>query len=350
MTTSSRFSRFGIFVLALATFGLLVVLSPFTFAIFWAVVFAILFWPQQKKWASRLGGRTGAASSLIVMFILIFILAPTFFVAGLIIDDGIAIVERIQSGSVQPLEILSRLEVRFPKLAQFISSAGIDLNATKSKFSDSALSIGNFVLSNTLKIGQGASAFVFQFFILLYILFALLKNGDKIYKSFFEAIPLTNHQKETLFSTFAEMSVATLKGMVSVGLVQGLLGAGIFWILGLESPFFWGALMALLSVAPPFGAGFIWGPASVYLILSGSPMQGFVLLAFGVGIISMSDNIVRPFVVGRSSSVPSYLVLVTTLGGLAVFGLTGLILGPILTALFLSAWQLFLGPDSQERP
>ena len=104
--------------------------------------------------------------------------------------------------------------------------------------------------------------------------------------------------------------------------------------------------MGLLSVVPPFGAGFIWAPAGLMMMLNGNIGAGLILLTFGAGVISTSDNIVRPIVVGRSSSVPSYLVLVTTLGGLAMFGLTGLVLGPVIASLFLSAWQLF---DEAER-
>ncbi len=276
-----------------------------------------------------------------MLVILVFIFIPVLLVAGLVADGAMALIAQIQSGAFQPGAIFETLPTRFPKASNFVSSLGFDIAALKETLGQGFVSVAEFAVSNLAQIGQSASAFAFQTFLALYVLFAVLQNGDSIYRSFFDAIPLTFHQKKKFFGSFAEMSGATIKGMVSVGIVQAILGGTIFWLLGIESASFWGALMGLLSVVPPFGAGFIWGPAGVMMVLNGNVTGGLILLAFGAGVISMSDNVVRPIVVGRSSSVPGYLVLVTTLGGLAMFGLTGLVLGPVLASLFLSAWQLF---------
>ncbi len=341
MTEQPRLHAFGITVLVLATVGMAIVLFPFWKAIFWAVVLGILFWPLRRKLVQRLNGRTAVASTLIVLVILVFVLVPVLLIAGLIADGAIAVVAQVQSGAFQPGAILETLPTRFPRLSNIVSSVGLDIAAIKETLGQGFVSVAEFAVSNLAQIGQGASAFAFQLFLALYVLFAVLQYGDDIYRSFFDAIPLTRHQKKKFFGSFAEMSVATIKGMVSVGIVQAILGGMIFWLLGIESAAFWGALMGLLSVVPPFGAGFIWAPAGVMMVLNGNVTGGLILLAFGAGVISMSDNVVRPIVVGRSSSVPGYLVLVTTLGGLAMFGLTGLVLGPVLASLFLSGWQLF---------
>jgi len=354
MRDTSRRNPFGILVITLSTIGIMIVLSPFWQATFWAIVLGVLFWPQREKWAALLGGRSTAASSLIVLFILLFVLVPTFLIVGLIADGALVFIEKVQSGGIQPIEAFSSLQARFPKLENFLLRVGVDLESARGVLSNGFLASGKFVLSNMIAISQSASAFAFHVFILLYLVFALLQHGDKIYSAVFDAIPLTRHQKTDFFLAFAEMAAATIKGMIAVGLVQGLLGAFIFWLVGIDDPAFWGAVMGLMSIIPPFGAGFIWGPAGVFLALNGSPTQGLILLVFGVGVISMSDNIVRPIIVGRASCVPGYLVLVTTLGGLGVFGLTGLVLGPVVAALFLTSWQLLAElqttPVPQERP
>lgn len=341
MSEQRRRNSFGIVVLFLATIGMAIVLLPFWVAIFWAVVLGVLFWPLRRKMVSWLHGRTTVASSLIVLVILVFVFIPVFLIAGLIADGAIAVVAQIQSGAIQPGAMFDTLPTRFPKSANFLSSIGFDVGAIRQTLEQSFISVAQFTVTHLAQIGQGASAFAFQLFLALYVLFAILQYGDDIYWSFFDAVPLTRHQKEEFFAAFSKMAVATIKGMVSVGIVQAILGGVIFWLVGIENAPFWGALMGLLSVVPPFGAGFIWGPAGLILVVNGNVTGGLILLAFGVGVISMSDNVVRPIVVGRSTSVPGYLVLVTTLGGLAMFGLTGLVLGPVLASLFLSGWQLF---------
>lgn len=341
MHDRTRHTLFGNSVVILATAGMLVVLSPFWAAIFWAIVLAILFWPLRQRLVERIPGRTAVTSGLIIFLIVIFILLPAFLIAGLIADGAAAVVAQIQSGAFKPAEIFGTLPSRFPKVAKFLPQLGLDIGMIKSMVGQGFVSAGQFAVSNIAVIGQSASTFLFHVFLALYVLFALLQNGDRIYRSFYNSFPASEHSKEKFFGAFSDMAVATIKGMVSVGIVQAVLGGAIFWFLGVPSPVFWGALMGLFSVVPPFGAGFIWGPAGVMMMLNGNVQGGLILLAFGASVISMSDNVVRPIVVGRASSVPGYMVLVTTLGGLAMFGLTGLVLGPVIASLFLSVWRLF---------
>ncbi|WP_424987494.1 AI-2E family transporter [Microbulbifer sp. S227A] len=341
MNGRTRRAIFGNSVVVLASAGLLVVLSPFWAAIFWAIVLAILFWPLRQRLTRRLPGRKATISGLIILLIVIFILFPAFLLAGLIADGAAAVVTQIQSGAFKPAEVLETLPDRFPKVAKVLPQLGLDLDMIKSMVGEGFVSAGQYAVSHLAGIGQSASAFLFHVFLALYVLFALLQDGDRIYKSFYNSFPASAHSKQKFFAAFSDMAVATIKGMVSVGVVQAFLGGLIFWILGVPSPVFWGALMGLLSVVPPFGAGFIWGPAGIMMMLSGNIQGGLILLAFGATVISMSDNVVRPIVVGRASSVPGYMVLVTTLGGLAMFGLTGLVLGPVIASLFLSVWRLF---------
>ncbi|MDU9005185.1 AI-2E family transporter [Sedimentitalea todarodis] len=341
MPDRTRRTVFGNSIVILATVGMLVVLSPFWAAIFWAIVLAILFWPLRQRLIDRMLGWTAVSSGLIIVLIVIFILFPAFLIAGLIADGAAAVVAQIQSGAFKPAEVLETLPTRFPKVADFLSQLGLDIGLIKSMVGQGFVSAGQFAVSNIAVIGQSASAFLFNVFLALYVLFALLQNGDRIYRSFYDSFPASEHSKIKFFGAFSDMAVATIKGMVSVGIVQAILGGAIFWFLDVPSPVFWGALMGLFSVVPPFGAAFIWGPAGLMMMLNGNFQGGLVLLAFGAGVISMSDNVVRPIVVGRASSVPGYMVLVTTLGGLAMFGLTGLVLGPVIASLFLSVWRLF---------
>jgi predicted PurR-regulated permease PerM len=328
--------------LILVTIGLAIILYPFWKAIFWAVVFTILFSPLQKRLAKKLGDSGGAI--LIVLLILFFVLIPGFLVAGLIADGAILLISNaktgFESGSIDPMTALTNIGERFPSLFSAARVLGIDLQSIREAFQSAVIQFGQFVLSILFSIGQSAAFFGFQLLLILYLTFALLCYGHQIHEAVFRALPLDDRPKRTFANTFASMAAATLKGTAAVGIVQGILGTLIFWLLGLNSAVFWGAVMGLLSVVPPFGAGFVWAPAAAMLALQGDWAKGLMLFAYGTVIISMSDNVVRPILVGRASSVPHYLVLLTTLGGLISFGITGLVLGPVIAALFLSAWQL----------
>ncbi|MCV6822999.1 MULTISPECIES: AI-2E family transporter [Halocynthiibacter] len=340
MQDGFRQTTFGTAVLLLATIGMGVVLFPFWKAIFWAVVLTILFWPLREKLMNWLNGRKTLTATIIVLMNLLFILFPALLILGIIAEGAVSVLSQVEFDSFPPGKMLETISGKFPRLSDALATLGIDFAAIKSVLGNMFAYIAQFLATHLAQIGQGASTLVFQGFLAFYVLFTFLLFGDRMYESCFAVIPASREHKQKFFTAFSEMAVATIRGMVSVGFVQALLGAIIFFFLGIDNAAFWGAIMGLLSVIPPFGAGFIWGPAGIAMVLSGDTVDGIILLAFGAGVISMSDNVVRPIVVGRASSVPSFLILVTTLGGLAVFGLTGLVLGPVIAAVFLSIWQL----------
>ena len=142
---------------------------------------------------------------------------------------------------------------------------------------------------------------------------------------------------------------ATVKGNIVVAAVQGALGGLIFWVLGIPSPLLGGVLMAFLSLLPAAGAGIVWAPVAVYLLLSGDIWQGVVLTLFGVLVIGLVDNILRPILVGKDTQLPDFVVLISTVGGMALLGLNGFVIGPVIAALFMTLWDIFSsGKQKQE--
>jgi predicted PurR-regulated permease PerM len=138
---------------------------------------------------------------------------------------------------------------------------------------------------------------------------------------------------------------ATVKGGIFVAAIQGMLGGLAFWILGIPGPLLWAAVMAFLSLLPAVGAAIVWAPVAIYLLASGSIWQGLFLIGTGVLVIGLIDNLLRPFLVARSAELPDYVVLITTLGGIEVFGLNGFVIGPLIAAMFFVSWQLFCTPE-----
>ena len=143
-----------------------------------------------------------------------------------------------------------------------------------------------------------------------------------------------------LLNKFTGVIRATVKGNLVVAIVQGALGGLIFWFLGIEAALLWGAIMSVLSLLPA-GSGVIWVPVAIYFLATGAILKGIILLAFGVLVIGLIDNFLRPILVGKDTQMPDYLVLVSTLGGMALFGLNGFVIGPVIAALFITAWGLY---------
>lgn len=184
--------------------------------------------------------------------------------------------------------------------------------------------------------------FLLGVFVTLYLLFYLLRDGDTLLAYVQRAIPLPPEQQQVVAGDFTSTVRGVLKGDLVVAVVQGILGGLIFWGLGIGTPILWGALMAVLSLLPVVGTGLVWVPTAIYLLLTGSLWKGVVLLALGTLVISTVDNVLRPVLVGTDVKMPSYVVLLSSLGGIAIFGVNGFVIGPLLAVLFLTAWEMYL--------
>jgi predicted PurR-regulated permease PerM len=206
-----------------------------------------------------------------------------------------------------------------------------------------------FLATQALNIGQNTFDFIIDLFIVLYLLFFLLRDGDGLTRRIRNAIPLHAEQQRDLLNKFTAVIRATIKGTVVVAILQGALGGLIFWALGVRAPVLWGALMAVLSLLPAVGSALVWLPVAIYFLMTGAIWQGIVLIAFGVLVIGLVDNVLRPVLVGKETKIPDYVVLVATLGGIAIFGLNGFVIGPVIAAMFMAVWDIFSASRSEMR-
>ncbi|HEY1228955.1 MAG TPA: AI-2E family transporter, partial [Ramlibacter sp.] len=188
--------------------------------------------------------------------------------------------------------------------------------------------------------GQNTLNFVVSFFIMLYVLFFVLRDGNALSAQVERSIPLHREQAHDLLTTFAAVVRATVKGNVVVALNQGALGGIAFWRLDVPGAVLWGAFMALLSLLPAIGAAIVWGPVALYKLFTGDIVGGLGLAIWGTLVIGLVDNVVRPILVGRETSLPDYVILVATVGGIGLFGLNGFVIGPVIAAMFIACWQL----------
>jgi predicted PurR-regulated permease PerM len=195
--------------------------------------------------------------------------------------------------------------------------------------------------TQAIAIGQGTAHIVVSFFLMLYLLFFFLRDGSELAQRLKAAIPLRTEQKRALFSKFTVVIRAMFKGTILVAALQGVLGGIIFWFLGVPAAVLWGVVMAFLSLLPAVGSALIWLPVALYLLATGAVWQGLVLIAYGALVIGLVDNLLRPFLIGMDTKLPDYVVLISTLGGIAIFGLNGFAIGPVIAAMFVATWDIF---------
>jgi predicted PurR-regulated permease PerM len=317
-------------------------LQPFFGAIFWAVAAAILFYPAQNWLVSRWGERPNINALLTLLLCTVVAVVPLTFVVMLLVDEGMSLYQRLESGSIDIGGYVERLRQAVPAIDALTERFNIDLARVKSSLADGAMSASQAVASRTLTMGQNVLQVLISLAIMLYLIFFFLRDGDDLVRLLIRALPLGDARERMLFAKFAAVTRATIKGNLVVALVQGLLGGLIFWALGLSGAVLWGVVMAFTSLVPAVGPGLIWAPVAIYSLLTGDIMTGVILIAFGVLVIGLVDNVLRPILVGRDTKMPDYLVLLSTLGGLTLFGLNGFVIGPLIAALFLAFWDIFM--------
>jgi predicted PurR-regulated permease PerM len=257
------------------------------------------------------------------------------------LQQGLSVFEQIQAGELQPGKYIDQVRSAFPVLHGLLERFDIDMDTVRDNAAKAAVAASQFLARNALAVGQGTFGFVLKLALMLYVAYFLLRDGRKLVEQLVHAIPLGDERERLLLQKFAEVARATVKGNLLVALVQGMLGGLIFWILGLPAALLWGVVMTVLSLIPAVGAGLVWLPAAIYLYAVGDWIAATVLIAYGVLIIGLADNILRPLLVGRDTKLPDWMVLLSTLGGIAMAGINGFVVGPLIAVLFVAFWQIF---------
>jgi len=319
------------------------ILWPFFGAILWGTILAILFAPLYRRLVDFLKQRRTVAALATVTIVLLIVILPLTLIGGLLVQEGLGVYEKFQAGDLNPGRYFQQVLGVLPAwVNNLIDRFGLtNFGAIQEKLSTGVVQGGQFVAAKALNIGQNTFDFIVNLAIVLYLLFFLLRDGDDLARRIRTAIPLHAHQKRELFNSFTTVIRATVKGNVVVAIVQGALGGLIFWFLGVHAAVLWAVVMAFLSLLPAVGSALVWLPVAIYFLVTGATWQGIVLIAFGVLVIGLVDNVLRPILVGKDTKIPDYVVLISTLGGMAIFGLNGFVIGPVIAAMFMAVWDIF---------
>ncbi|MEC7815474.1 MAG: AI-2E family transporter [Pseudomonadota bacterium] len=317
-------------------------MKPFFGPIFWAVAIALIFSPVNQFLERRLGHRPNINALITLIVCLVIVVIPVLVLGGALIAEGIGLYQRIQEGEIRPGEYIDQINQSFPAIEAFLSQFGVDFTEVRDRVVSAFLGGSQFLARQALGIGQNTFQFFLGLALMAYVAFFLIRDGHKLVELLIKALPLGDERERLLFAKFAEVTRATVKGNLLIAIIQGALGGIIFWILGITGALLWGVVMAIVSLLPAVGAAIVWVPAAIYLAAVGDVISAGVLTAFGVTVIGLADNLLRPVLVGRDTKMPDYLVLLSTLGGIAMFGINGFVMGPLVAALFMAFWGIFI--------
>lgn len=339
--------RSFLILLAAVTIAFGYILEPFWSAIFWACAVAVIFSPLQSVLSVKLGERPNTNALITLTICMLIVVIPVILLSTAFVQEGIQLYQRIDSGEIDPKQMLIELRDAFPIVDTILVELGINPNDIREQLSSAIQAASKFLAKETLVIGQNAFSFFVSVALMMYLTFFLLRDGSKLKELLIKALPIGDEREHALFQKFVEVTRATVKGNLVVAVVQGALGGIIFWILDIPAPLLWGVIMAFLSLIPAVGAALVWFPASLYLYATGAWISATVLVAYGAIIIGLADNVLRPILVGRDTKLPDYVVLFSTIGGISLFGINGFVIGPLVAALFMAMWQIFMTDFNQ---
>jgi len=313
----------------------LVLLKPFFYPILWAAIIASIFYPVFKKINSKF--KLANLSAIATIFIiLIIIIIPVIFLSGLIVKESINIYDSLANQQSHIVETIKNV-IGWVKSNPITERLHINEQQVTEKLTEVAKIITNFIFTAAKNLTQNSLTFLIMFVIMIYTLFFFLKDGDKL----MHISPLGDKHETIMYKKFTSTARAALKGTLIVGAIQGFLGAVLFYALGIEGALILGIIMTLFSVVPGFGSYVIWLPAAITMFILGNIWQGIVIVIFGALVISTIDNLLRPVLVGKDTQMHPLLILFSTLGGLVLFGISGFVIGPIISALLLSLWEMY---------
>ena len=321
-------------ILAITTILFSMLLIDYLIPVFWAIIFSILFSPFYN-WLNEKIDRPSLSSSITIFVILLLVILPSILILGAITNEVFKIVSMLESG-----DFVIESSSIIPSIENAINLTGLNIDDIYKQLNQFVYSLSQLTYTTLIRITENIFSFIVSSLIMIYLLFFFLKDGENIINNCISVFPMDDDHERYLLDQFHQVTKVTIKGTFIVAFVQGFLGFVILSILNIQGAILWGFLMALFSILPGIGTAIIWLPIAVFLIYSGMWLQGLILLLSGLFIIGLVDNLLRPYLISKETSLPDYLVLLTTIGGISLFGISGFVIGPIIASLFISLWSL----------
>jgi len=315
-------------------------ISQFLMAIFLAGIFSALTYPLYRRFEKWFKGRRSLASIATLLLIVFVVLLPLGGLLGIVTAQAIKVGEAVKPWVEQQLAEPDAISNALKSLP-FYDRVEPYRNLILQKAGEMVGGLSGFLINRLSSVTLGTVNLLFMLFIMLYTMFFFLMDGKKLIEKILYYLPLEDKDEQRILNKFTSVTRATLKGTAVIGLLQGVLAGSAFAVVGIDSAVFWGAIMAVLSFIPGIGSALVWGPAVIILAATGHAAKAVGLGVFCAAVVGSIDNLLRPILVGRDTQMHELMILFGTLGGIIMFGVVGVIIGPIIAALFVTVWEIY---------
>jgi predicted PurR-regulated permease PerM len=331
-------------------------LQPFIEVLLWAVVLVIVFMPVHRRVRARVGS-PGWSAMLSCLLVVVVILVPLTLVTLAMVREMTHIAQALQpkpgdAGAAQT-GLAGLLDPNSPYVGRALNWVGqyVDLEQFNSQefIAERLKSLGGAIAGRTLGFVGGAVGFVVEIFFVIFTMYYLFRDGERMREAVYNVLPLDDRKAHEIIDRTQEVISASVYGVLVIALIQGALGGVAFWTLGLPSPLLWGVVMVFLSMIPMAGAFVVWVPAAIFLVLTGHWGKAIILTAWGALVIGSVDNFLRPKLVGEKTRLHELIIFFSVLGGLQVFGVIGLVLGPVIVAITIALLDVLRQADDSPR-
>ena len=315
-------------------------IQPFLLAIFLAGLFAAMTRPVYLYLARLLGGRRALASFANLLLLLFVVLIPVSVLLGIFIAQAVNVGETVTPLVVETLKQPGTFGSWLQKVPFYEYLAPYQGQITE-RVAQSVDAIGKFLVGGLSSFALGTANFLFMTLVFFYTLFFFQLDGPRVVERMLYYLPLNDHDERRMLERFTSVTRAMIKGTLLIGLLQGSLAGLAFAVAGVGNAVFWGTVMTVLSIVPGIGSAAVWVPASIILLVQGHLVAGFGLLLFCGLVVGSIDNVLRPLLVGKDANMHELMIFFGTLGGLFMFGMSGLLIGPLVASLFLTIWDIY---------
>lgn len=330
----------------LLLYVLALIFAPFMTPILWAMILVRLFYPLYQWLTRMLGDRTTVSAALSTLSVMLLAVLPVAYLMFLVVTETIHAYQLamtwVQEGGLQRLpELVAGLPLIGNVSQGLLGGFVVAYGDVQANLVEGGKAVSGVLLSSVGGLAKNTLDLVMDFFVILFTLFFLFRDGHRLYDAFYEALPIEESYKAVIMERLDHVMAAVVQGTLLTALAQGFTAGLAYWALGVPFPVFLGALSALLSLVPIGGTALVWGPVAAYLLWTAPIWKGVVMIGIGVGLVGLMDNLLKPLLVGSKADLPVLFLFFASLGGLAYFGFLGLFLGPILLGIALAVFQIY---------
>jgi predicted PurR-regulated permease PerM len=321
------------------------VFQPFIAPMAWAIILGVNFHPLHRWLCLRMRGHKTLPALLATAVVMLTVVIPVLAMSGILTQQAMEAAQRLkefaEAGGIDYWG--ERLRTRaslflWQWVSPWIGMIAVDLNALIAR---ALTAVADVIVPQMTVVAASVFVVAVKFLLMLLTLFFVFRDGEACYHWVRTTIPLSVAQQGIMFEQLGETVIAVTRGIGITAVVQGILAGLAYWVLGVPFAVFWGLLSAVVAPIPLGGTGLVWVPAAIYLMMAQSWVRGLMMLIWGIAVISMVDNVVKPWLIGGRAKLPTLFLFFAILGGVSVYGVLGVFLGPLLLALVITSITLY---------